>query len=274
MGTEDIKEFTLALVTGATSGIGEELCKLLASKGISLIITGRNLEKLNQLSSELSSQVKVASVSADLETIEGRKKVLALIHAQKPDLVINNAGFGLYGDSLSYETSELMKVLEVNCAVVLEFSLEAARTLISDKKRGVIVNIASAAAFIISPTLCVYSATKAFVNQFSEAFDMEVKPQGVRVLSACPGVVNTNFRQRAGGEVSSPMINFEMSAPFAAEEIWRQIQKGKPSYVFHWPYRISIFLSRYIIPKKWAAKAIKNSVTSFTKPRPFIPIKK
>src|SRR5580693_8214964 len=150
----------LALVTGASSGLGKALCHLLAKKGVRLIVTGRNRSKLE----ELHGLVHVADLA------QSRDSLIKLIHEHVPDLVINNAGWGLYGDALSHTTKEQMDILEVNANAVLEISLEAARAMIKAKTEGAIVNIASGAAFFAFPTLAVYAASKAFVGSFSEAF--------------------------------------------------------------------------------------------------------
>src|SRR5687768_9770759 len=192
--------FTLALVTGSSSGIGESVSRLLADKGINLIIHGRKQEKLEEIAKELRQKVQVTIVNADLRYPEGRKTVVDCIHNLKPDLVVNNAGGGLYGEALSHETSSSVNLLELDGVAVLELSLEAARTLVSEGKKGVIINISSAAAFLIFPWFAVYSACKAFVVQFSESFDEEMKPYGIRVLTSCPGVVSTKFRESSGGK--------------------------------------------------------------------------
>ena len=120
--------YRLALVTGATSGIGKEVCKLFAGKGINLILTGRNEEELKLLKESLSPLVSVQFISADLSTAEGRRHIVQAIHENCPDLVINNAGFGFIGEALTYQTNEQVEILEVNGKAVLELSLEAART--------------------------------------------------------------------------------------------------------------------------------------------------
>lgn len=247
--------FALALITGASSGIGESLAKLLASKGIHLILCGRNEERLKKLASELSVHGSVTSLIADLSEEAGRKKIVSMIHEKAPDLVINNAGYGFYGEALAAETKEMLKLMEVNGMAVLELSLEAARTLISREKKGVILNVSSAAAFQIFPYFAVYAASKAFVNSFTESFDEEVREYGVRVLAACPGMVATNFRVHAGETEKEERSTNVMSSAFAAEHIWDQIEKRKKIYIFNWPYRAMTFLTQHLLPK-WLVAAI------------------
>jgi uncharacterized protein len=261
--------FTLALVTGASSGIGEALCRLLASRNIALMITGRNLEKLHELASELSSHIDVTIFAADLADPTDRKEVIQKCYEYVPDLVINNAGFGLYGEALTYETQEQMEILEVNGNAVLELTLEAARAMLSANKQGVILNVSSTAAMQVFPCFAVYAAAKAFVSQLSESLDNEMRYYGIRVLTSCPGMVETQFRTRASGGVPvTEKSSFRgMSAAFAAEQIWYQIEKKKPLHVFDWKYRIGTFFTKYLLPKAWVAKILRAIIESRFVPR-------
>ena len=197
-------KFHLAFMTALVREL-ESRSAGLADKGINLIIHGRDPERLQKVAEELSKKVKVDIINAVLGNEAGRSKVVDLIHNAKPDLVVNDAGFGLSGDALTYDTSQQMDVMNVNANAVLEISLEAARTMRSENKKGVVLNVSSAAAFPIFPCMSVYSAAKAFVNQFSESFDEEMREHGIRILSACPGMVNTGFKSRAGGS-SGPCV--------------------------------------------------------------------
>lgn len=245
--------FELALVTGATSGIGEALCYLLAKKGISLILTGRNDEKLNALKEKLSKQVDVITVKADLSKSEDRAELIQVIKRTGPDLVINNAGLGLYGDALTHPIERQMHLFEVNGKAYLELTLTAIQALISRKKSGTILNVSSVAGYFIYPGFSVYAASKAFVNVFSQSLDFEYKDKGIRILASCPGMINTNFSERAAGHPvrTEPKIS-SMDVGFAAEEIWRQIQSGKALHVFNFKYRFFALLS-CIIPRRWLA---------------------
>lgn len=263
--TNTEESFSLALVTGATSGIGEAVAYLLADKGINLFLTGRNKDKLGQLANELGKKVQVETFPADLSSEKERQELIKKIHERVPDLIINNAGFGLYGDVLAYDTPEQVEILNVDGTVVLILSMESARAMLSKGKKGVIINISSAAGCQpVFPGMAVYGAAKAFVNQFSASFDYELKPYGIRVLASCPGVVATDFRFRAGGKRSgSGKTPNVMTTSFAAEEIWNQIVKRKPMHIFDWKYRIMTFLTKYLIPSNWVAKSIKNNIESF-----------
>lgn len=261
--------FSLALVTGSTSGIGLALCRLLAKQGIDLIIHGRDEECLNSLVTELEGDVNVVAVQADLNKPEDLSRVVQAIVERQPDLVINNAGFGLYGEILGYPTDQQMEILQVNGNATVKLTIEAARTLIANERKGTILNLSSAASFFVFPGFSVYSAAKAMLNQFSESFDEETKPYGVRVLVACPGKVVTNFRERAGGKPRlSGDSEGDMSPEFAAEQIWRQILKGQKLHIFDWRYRFGTFMSRYILPKAlivWFLKRVMKKTKASAK---------
>lgn len=251
-------KYRLALVTGASSGIGEALCKLLASREIALVITARSKEKLEAIAKEL--QVPVVCHTADLSKPESRKTLIALIHELKPDLIINNGGFGLYGDALKHTTQEQMEILEVNGNALLEISLESARVLAQEKMRGTIMNISSAAAFFVYPTFAVYASAKAFVLQFSRSFDAEMSPLGIRVLCSCPGQIETHFSERASkGESRKKNKNHTMSVEKAAELIWDQIERQKSFEVIDSTYKWMTFLARFFIPQKLLQILLKKS---------------
>ncbi len=243
----------LALVTGATSGIGRAICKLLASHRLELIALGRNQEELRQLEQALSRQVLIQTLPVDLNRPEGREELIALLHQRVPDLVINNAGFGLYGEALTYSTEEQVAILEVNAKAVLEITLEAARAWVSKARQGIILNVSSVAAFQVFPNMAVYAASKAFVNHFSEAMDFEMRPYGIRVLTLCPGMVATAFQKRAGGEsLKQKESKGVMSPEFVAEQMWEQIMKGQRLKIIDWRYRLLLSLS-HLFPTSWLA---------------------
>lgn len=253
------EKFSLALITGVTSGIGKRLCELLADMGIPIIIHGRDEEKLETVAKNLRRKVEIVPVIGDLSTPTGQAIVAAVIRHHVPDLVINNAGFGLYGEALTYDTARQLDILQVDGQATARFTLEAARALKNAGRKGIIMNISSAAAFPLSPRFAMYSATKAFVNQFSESFDEEMRHHGIRILVACPGVVDTHFREMAGGKKLSKG-EAVMSADFAAREILKQIAERKKIHIFNWYYRLLCFFVRYILPKSLVAKIIERKI--------------
>jgi short-subunit dehydrogenase len=267
-----MNRFSLALVTGASSGIGEAVARLLADKGIPLIIHGRNKEQLEKLAAELTLKVCVDILIGDLADREGRDQVIKVINDRMPDLVINNAGFGLFGDVLTYPTADEMRILEVDGNATVELTIEAARCLVSQDKKGVIMNIGSSGGEIpIGPGYTLYSSTKAMINYFSQSFDQEIREYGVRVLVSAPGLIDTNFRERAGGyQERSFYTKFVMTSEFAAQQIWRQIEKGKPIHVFGWQTRFFVFLTKYLLPKRLTGWMVHRHIQQRTKKREII----
>ncbi len=254
-----VMTFKLALITGATSGIGETLCYLLAEKGINLLITGRNQEALERLQRELS--VEVTLHQADL--LKEQDSLVTLIHKHRPDLIINNAGFGLYGPALEHSTDAQLEILNLNSQAVLRLTLEGARMMKENGIKGVVLNVSSVAAFFAFPNFAVYAASKAFVNSFSEAFDFEMQAYGIRVLSACPGQVATRFRTRAalGRDKETKRSSMTMTPEFAAKEIVEQIEKNKPVHTFNWRYRLFRYL-QFFVPKKFLLKRLSRGITT------------
>lgn len=259
----------LALVTGASSGIGESLAYLLADKGINLILHGRNVNNLEKIAAVLKKKVNVEIIIADLNDSIERKKIIDKIYERTPDLVINNAGFGLLGNALTYETHQLLEIIEVDGLAVLELTMEAARALAAKGKKGVILNVSSSAGEIpISPGLAIYSAAKAMVNRFSQSLDVEFRKLGIRVLVSCPGLVKTNFHHRAGGN-QEPSIyqKWAMTSEYAAKEIWWQIEKEKRVHVFDRKTWMFVQISK-IFPRNWVASVYHKFVFQRTPSKP------
>lgn len=268
-------KFNTALITGASGGLGTALAKRLAEEKIALILSGRDKDKLATLAAEVSKKSLVENIVADLATAEGREILSAAIKKQVPDLVINNAGFGLYGEALSYSDLDQLEIFHVNAEAALQLTLTAARSLLAAGQRGTIVNISSAAAFHPAPWMAVYSASKAFVNAFSESLDYELAPYGVRVLSCSPGMIATPFSLRASGispaeDAKVKPQSFQIPAEKAAELIWEQIQRGYQSQIIDWRYRFGSRFLRAFLPKKWAASLLQRSIEQRIDRRPLL----
>jgi uncharacterized protein len=208
----------------------------------------------------LQPKVPVTFFPADLAQSGGRKVVVEKIQQYTPDLCINTAGFGLYGGGLDYLPEQELEILTVNGSALLEFTLATASTLQAKNKKGVICNVASAIAFHLAPYIAVYAASKAFAVHVSGSLDLELEPKGIRVLTACPGMVQTQFANRAGADPTK-MNQSAMTPQFAAEEIWWQIQRGKRLHIFDWKYRWGTFLSRFL-PKKFVGNIIGRNIRS------------
>jgi uncharacterized protein len=241
------KTFERALVTGASSGLGKALCHALAARGIPLLMAARSEEKLKQVAKSLSVPTQIYPV--DLADASKRREFLAWLQGQAPDLVINNAGAGLYGPAVSHPIEEQSTIVELNAKALMEITLESARTLREQKRQGTILNVSSAAAFLLYPNHCIYAASKAFVNNFSQGLDFEIKSHGIRILASCPGLIDTEFSLRAaGGQIYKKSSLWTMSADRAAALILKQIDSGKSIDIIDFRYKCFIYLSK-IIPE-------------------------
>jgi len=249
-----------ALITGASSGIGEALARLLSNQGIKLILSGRNKTRLEEIGDEVKAEKIVV---ADLLNRDQRKELIRVIRAYIPDLVINNAGYGIYGDALSISVEEQLGILEVNGEAPLELTLEAIRALVGAEKRGVIMNVSSVAGEHPCPGMSVYGAAKSFLTHVSQALNTELSSKGVNILVSCPGMVATDFANRAAKRAIK--IDRKILTPqFAAEQIWKQITKRKEKHIFNWQYRLGSYVATHLIPvsliKKMIWKQIKQRV--------------
>jgi len=216
------------LITGATSGLGKALAQsALCGR---LAVTGRNL----------SDDLPGEKIAANL--LQDRSPIIDWIMKEVPDIVINNAGFGLYGDACSLSIKEQLAMLEVNGAAVLELTLATAQALQAAGKCGIVLNVSSAAAFFAYPSFAVYAASKAFVRSLSLALDEELRPHGIRVLVFSPGQIATDFRRRASKGAS--LIQNGMPVEKAALAIWNQIEQKKGEVIFDWKYRLGVVLGK------------------------------
>ncbi|MDF1496995.1 MAG: SDR family oxidoreductase [Patescibacteria group bacterium] len=220
-----------ALITGASSGIGEAFARLLASKKKPLILIAQNEAKLKTLSAELREKhgVDVRFIPTDL----ARSKTLPDLPNKlkrmgiNVDILINNAGFGKYEAESKIRYEDSLNMVNLNCRSLLALTKLFLPEML-DRKKGAIINIASTSGFFPVPYMATYAATKAFVINFSEALAEEVKNKGVRVLCACPGATSTNFQKRAGINASEHKDLMQLSDPnTVAEQTIEALKQGK-----------------------------------------------
>jgi len=193
--------YRTALITGASSGIGEAFARALAEKGSDLVLVARSEDKLQSLAKELSRlhSTRVEVVAIDLSRDGAAQKVKAAVDALglHVDLLINNAGFGTVGAFHKQEHGRERQEVLLNAAAVVDM-VHAFLPPMLERGRGGIVNVASMAAFQPMPYMAVYAATKAFVLSFTEGLRGEVRGKGIKVLCVCPGPVDTPFFEATG----------------------------------------------------------------------------
>jgi len=188
-----------ALVTGASSGIGEEFARQLAKKGYDLVLVARRRERLETLAAELSQEQGTVAeiIEADLVTPEGVISVERRLGQGDIDLLVNNAGFGTRGEFATMPLHRELEELDLNIKALVRLTHAALGNMVQ-RKRGNIINVGSTGSFQPVPYMSTYAATKAFVLHFSEGVHEEVKKHGVTVTCLCPGYVLTEFQQVAG----------------------------------------------------------------------------
>lgn len=222
-----------ALVTGASAGIGKALAEELARGGANLVLTARRRERLDELANVLAGQYKIQArvFVADLADDNAPEQIFQFTKEQgiQVDLLINNAGFGAYGEFPTVDTRRLTAMVQVNCAAVVHLTRLYLPDMVA-RRRGHVLIVASTASFQSVPYISTYAATKAFDLLFAEGLAEEMKPHGVRVCALCPGSTESEFSQVAGqAHIAATRANRE-SAEKVARTGLRALAAGR-SYV-------------------------------------------
>jgi len=186
----------IALITGASAGLGVDFARQLSARGHRLVLVARRKDRLDALAAELGS---ARAVALDLGEPGASEVLMADLadHGETVDLLINNAGFGLAGRFAALGGQRQRAMIDLNCGALTELAHAVLPAMI-ERKTGAILNVASTAAFQPGPGMAVYFATKAFVLSFSEALHEEAKGHGVTVTALCPGPTATEFGAVAG----------------------------------------------------------------------------
>ncbi len=186
--------FGSALVTGASSGIGEAIVVELARAGVHTVVVARRAERLERLAEQHPGMIEV--LAADLTTPAGQQSVVDRIaETGRPiDLVVNNAGFGTNGMFHTIDVDRLAEEIELNVAALTRLS-HAALAAMLPRRRGWLLNVSSVASFQPAPQLAVYAATKAYVTSLTESLHEEARSSGVHVSALCPGLTKTEFQR-------------------------------------------------------------------------------
>jgi short-subunit dehydrogenase len=240
----------IALVTGASSGLGLEYATELAKRGANLILVARRKDALDALAANLASNTgaKVTTIALDLSTPSSAKKLMAELKKLKiePQILINNAGFGTSGRFAKENAERVQEEIQLNVGTLVDLTHAVLPAMI-EANFGAIVNIASTAAYQPVPGMAVYAATKAFVLSFTSAVWGETKNTGVRVLAVSPGATATNFFNVAGASPSGGLapISDVIEATFKALES----AKAGPSVIVGGRNALMANLSK-LMPKK------------------------
>ncbi len=219
----------IALVTGASSGIGEALARRLARDGLHLGLVARRAERLEALAAELRAahRIEVHTLPTDLTrsgAVAGLVEELAR-QGLDVDWLVNNAGFGTVGLFHTMPVERELEQIALNVEALVELTGRLLPPMVQ-RRRGVVMNVASIGAYLPSPRMSTYTATKAFVLSFTEAIAEELRDSGVRVLCVCPGVTRTEFQDRANVETAHVPDFLQQSAEEVADEAVRAVGHG------------------------------------------------
>ena len=186
----------VALITGASAGLGAEFARQLSGKDHRLVLAARRKDRLDALVSELGN---ARAVEIDLSEPEATAALMRDLEktGEQVDILVNNAGFGLRGPFAELDAARQREMIDLNCGALTELCRAVAPAMV-ERRSGAILNVASTAAFQPGPWMGVYFATKAFVLSFTEALHEELKPYGVKVSALCPGPTRTEFGAVAG----------------------------------------------------------------------------
>jgi short-subunit dehydrogenase len=201
----------VALITGASAGLGVDFARQLSKRGHALVLVARRKDRLEALANELGN---ARAVAIDLSKPNATSKLMADVAAncEVVDVLVNNAGFGLVGRFPAQDAKRLRQMIDLNCGALTELCRAIAPGMV-ERGSGEILNVASTAAFQPGPGMAVYFATKAYVLSFTEALHEELRGHGIKVSCLCPGPTATEFGEVAGFGAPVPDIAIAQSGP-------------------------------------------------------------
>jgi len=233
-----------ALITGASSGIGLDMARYLASLKYELILVAKNREKLEKIQEELPTKVTI--IVADLSIEQKVKELYVLTRNEDIDILINNAGFGDFGYFSETDLNKELDMINTNIKAVHILTKSFLKDM-EKRNSGYILNVSSSAAFQPGPLMATYYATKSYVYQLTEAlyYEQKKKKSNVKMSVLCPGPVNTNFNNVAGVHFSVKPLESSYVAKYAID----QMLKGKLLIIPGFQMKCAKFFSRFISDK-------------------------
>ena len=209
-----------ALITGASSGIGRDMAYYLSNKGIDLILVGRNIDALNTVKEKCKTKVEI--IDMDLSVTENVYKLYEITKDKNIDILINNAGYGLFGNFIDTNLDRELNMINLNIVAVHILTKLFIKDFVK-KDKGYILNVASSAGFMAGPKLSTYYATKNYVLKSTLAIYEELKhmKSNVKISVLCPGPVETNFNNVAGGSFNTKSATSEYVAKYAIDKMFQ-----------------------------------------------------
>ena len=241
-----------ALITGASSGIGRDMAKYLASKGYDLIVVARRKNRLEELKSELKVNVRI--IELDLSNIDNAYKLYELTKNENVDLLVNNAGFGLFGDVNETSLDKELEMIDLNVKTLHILTKLFVNDFIK-RDSGRILNVGSSAGFLAGPNLNTYYATKNYVVKYTMGIYEELRQMksNVHISVLCPGPIKTEFESVAGGKFNAKSSQSYAVAKYAVDKCL----KNKLIIIPGVGMKIVLFFSRFL-PYKLELKLIYN----------------
>lgn len=241
-----------ALITGASSGIGRDMARVLSDKGYDLILVARNKEKLNELKNELKTGIKI--IPLDLGNLDNCKELYSKVKDENVDVLINNAGFGLIGSFRKTDLDKELNMIDLNIKAVHVLT----KLFMSDfvkRDSGYILNVSSSASFQPGPLMATYYSTKSYVTHLTLALYEELKQMNsnVKISCLCPGPVDTNFNNVANCEFKIKALSSEYVAKYAIDKMF----KNKLLIIPGLNIRLAYFFGRFV-PTKLKLKITYN----------------
>ncbi len=235
------------LITGASSGIGEEFAKRLAGLGHNLVLAARSGDKLHELCDELMLKHKITAhyMAIDLLDRDADKRLFEETekHGFEIDWLINNAGFGSAGDFAKLDHDKELEMIDLNIRSLVALTHRYLQQM-RKRKSGTIINVSSAASFQPIPFMATYAATKAFVSSFSEAIAEENRPYGIQVMALCPGSTETNFF--AASDIDRAVqVKGQQTVEEVVDTALSAIGKGRTKIVSGWANYIAAMGASY-----------------------------
>jgi len=243
-----------ALVTGASSGIGESYARVLAALGAHLVLVARSADKLQQLAQQLAAQhgVRVTALPMDLAQPGAAGRLFEACAAQglQVDVLVNNAGFGTYGPFETIAPERDQQLIQLNVAAVCDLAHAFLPPMLA-RGSGAVINLASTAGFQPTPFFATYAASKAFVLAFSEALWAEYRRRGVRVLAVCPGPTATGFFEASHSDIGKvAFFSRQLSSELVVRQSLRALARGRSYVISGWLNYLIAHSSR------WAPRAL------------------
>ena len=237
-----------ALITGASSGIGRDMARILSQKGYKLVLVARDKQKLDDLARELKEKTQVEVISMDLSEEENCKVLHKKV--QNVDILINNAGFGDCGNFTSTDLNKELTMIKTNITayhILTKLYLKDMK----EKNQGKILNVASIAGFMPGPLMATYYATKSYVVRLSQSIREELRKEKskVQISILCPGPVDTNFNNVANVKFDMKSRTSEYVARYAIDKLL----KGKFCIIPGFDVKLGIFFSHFV-PSSFVAK--------------------